>query len=226
MLRKICFAHILVSLSLSHPPETTKHFTLRFKLPAQLRITGFHGIGHNRVLKTTAKKNNNGKNRKKPHKNRCEYGLKTGNNGWSLHLTHLYFDKAFFYFMGENLIWSGGRSIISLWPWWLMGVLTIWILGLGIIFIIVGAWKAYARKYEVTSERVKATRGLISHSISEAELDKITDVAIEQGAIARILNYGTLYFNTSGGGGYEIIFYNIPEPKALQEKIRAARRKP
>jgi uncharacterized membrane protein YdbT with pleckstrin-like domain len=127
--------------------------------------------------------------------------------------------------MAEEVVWCGRRSVASLWPWWLAGVLTIWVLGLGLVFAGVGLWKLYARRYEVTSERVRATRGLVSHSISEADLDRITDVVVEQGVVGRVLNFGTLYFNTAGGGGYEIVFYNVDDPKGLKERVRQARKK-
>ena len=114
---------------------------------------------------------------------------------------------------------------MSLWAWWALGILTIWILGLGLVFIAVGVWKMKSRKYEVTNERVRVTRGLISHSMSEADLDKITDIVIEQGLIGRLLNFGTLFFNTAGGGYYEIVYHNVDDPKGLKERIRQARKK-
>jgi len=127
--------------------------------------------------------------------------------------------------MAEETVWSGGRSRASLFWWWALGLLTIWIIGLGLVFWAIGGWKLINRKYEVTTERVRATRGLISHSISEADLDKITDIVVEQSIVGRLLNYGTLYFNTAGAGYYEVVFYNIADPKGLKEKIRAARKK-
>ena len=127
--------------------------------------------------------------------------------------------------MSEEIVWSGGRSPLSMIWYWLIGILTIWILGLGLIMIVLGIIKMKRLKYEVTTERVKVSRGLLSKTTREADLDKIQDMVIHQKFLGRILNYGDLYFNTAGSGGYEITFYDVSDPNGLKERLREARKK-
>jgi len=128
--------------------------------------------------------------------------------------------------MSEEVVWSGGLSPMSLLWYWILGILTIWILGLGLVFIVLGVLKMYSWRYEVTTERVKVTKGLISRSSREADLEKIQDILVQQKFWGRILNYGDVSFNTSGSAGYEIVFNNVSDPNGLKEKFREARKTP
>ena len=125
----------------------------------------------------------------------------------------------------EVVVWSGGLSPMSLLKYWIAGILTIWILGLGLVFIVWGIIKMYRWRYEVTNERVKVSHGFLSKTTREADYDKVQDILVQQSFLGRLLNYGNLFFNTAGSSGYELTFYNVSDPNGLKEKLREARKK-
>ena len=58
---------------------------------------------------------------------------------------------------------------------------------------------------------------VVSHTLSEARLDKIEDVTHKQlGAIGSIFDIGTVYIQTAGATA-EIEFGNIPRPRDVQD---------
>lgn len=58
---------------------------------------------------------------------------------------------------------------------------------------------------------------VVSHSLSEARLDKIEDVTHKQlGALGSIFDIGTVYIQTAGATA-EIEFDNIPRPREVQD---------
>ncbi|MCX6694899.1 MAG: PH domain-containing protein [Candidatus Altiarchaeota archaeon] len=131
--------------------------------------------------------------------------------------------------MAEELVWKGGLSPLSLVWYWVIGVFTIWILGLGLIIILLGVIRMYTWRYEVTSERIRISHGFISRTTREADLEKIQDILVKQGLWGRLLNYGDICFNTAGTTSYEIVFTDVSDPDGLKEKFWAAlnkRKKP
>jgi len=127
--------------------------------------------------------------------------------------------------MAEEVVWKGTRSPLSLLSYWIVGILTLILLGLGLIIILLGIIKMYRRRYSVTTERVKSDEGFISHVTRDAELDKIQDTLVKQKFLGRILNYGDLYFSTAGSTSYEIAFENVADPEGLKTKIRDLKKK-
>lgn len=127
--------------------------------------------------------------------------------------------------MAEEIVWQGGRSPMSLLGYWIAGILTIILLGLGFIIILLGILKMQRPRYYVTNQRIKSEYGFLSRVIRDAELDKIQDTLVKQDLWGRLLNYGDLYFSTAGSGSYEIVFANVSNPEGLKATIRDLRKK-
>jgi uncharacterized membrane protein YdbT with pleckstrin-like domain len=127
--------------------------------------------------------------------------------------------------MAEEIIWKGGRSPLSLLRYWTIGILTLPLLGLGIIIILLGVYRMYKKRYYVTSERVKTEVGFLSRTTRDAELNKIQDTYVKQSILGRVFNYGDLFFSTAGSSGYEITFHDVPNPEGLKATIREINKK-
>lgn len=127
--------------------------------------------------------------------------------------------------MAEQIVWKGGRSPLSLLSYWIIGVLTIILLGLGLVILFLGVIEMYKKRYYITSERIKLETGFFSRVRVDAELDKIQDTLVKQNIWGRLLNYGDLYFSTAGSYGYEIVFQNVSGPEEIKETIRNLKKK-
>lgn len=127
--------------------------------------------------------------------------------------------------MAEQIVWKGGRSPLSLLSYWIIGVLTIILLGLGLVILFLGVIEMYKKRYYITSERIKLETGFFSRVRVDAELDKIQDTLVKQNIWGRLFNYGDLYFSTAGSYGYEIVFQSVSGPEELKETIRNLKKK-
>ena len=126
---------------------------------------------------------------------------------------------------GEEVLWYGKMSWESLWIWFLLGILTILLFGIGILFFIIAIAKRYSSEYTLTNKRVHSRQGLIARRANDANFDKITDTSLSQGTIGRILNYGDVGINTAGSIGYEVIFRGVSDPKQLLGRIQNMKEK-
>jgi len=120
----------------------------------------------------------------------------------------------------EHLVYRGRISVISLMPWILLGLATVWIFGLGLVFWIV-AWIKYSTtELAITNKRVIAKSGLIQRKTMEMFLNKIESVQVDQGITARIFDYGTV--TIAGTGVHSAAFADIAKPLEFRKHFMAA----
>lgn len=123
---------------------------------------------------------------------------------------------------GERVLWYGRRSFKSLIGWIVLGLLTVWILGLGIVLLLVAVLKWWQTEYAITNKRVYSKTGIISRTVHDAPLEKVTDATFHQSFIGRLLNFGTVSINTAGMGGYEVNFVGVSDPVKVRAKVQDA----
>ena len=106
----------------------------------------------------------------------------------SLH-TRLHFNK------GERIVWRRRMTLWSLWPFWLLGLATIWLYGIGLLFWLYAVVKWIRIRYLVTSQRViKAIDHyafLLHVETKEMPLTNINGIDVSQNMIGRLLGYTT-----------------------------------
>lgn len=76
-----------------------------------------------------------------------------------------------------------------------------------------------ANDYYVTNQRVLKTYSLISRSIESAPYNRMQDVTMNQNALERIFDVGSIHVNTAGTGGVEIIIRDVGEPLEVKRSI-------
>lgn len=135
---------------------------------------------------------------------------------------------------GEAVLWYGRRSLRSLIWWFVFGFLMLFLSALansvfqviffviGIVLFIIAILKWWTTEYAITNKRVYSKTGILLRRIHDAPLEKITDVALFQPFLGRLLNYGTIGINTAGTIGYEIRFSSISDPVGVRGKIQSA----
>ncbi len=106
---------------------------------------------------------------------------------------------------GELVLWYGRRTWKSLVLLIILGLLLLIAFGLGLIFLVAAVLLRYSGEFAVTNKRVYARAGILSRANLDTPLDKVTEIGANQGIFGRLLNYGDVFINTSGGGGLPII---------------------
>ncbi len=93
------------------------------------------------------------------------------------------------------------------------------LLGFGILLLLAIYIKRLTSIYAITNKKVYSRFGFISRDISSALLENITDNELSQSIIGRILDYGTVKFNTAGSSNVEIIFKGVTDPHDRISKV-------
>ena len=153
---------------------------------------------------------------------------------------------------GENVIWFGRRSLASLIGDFiaLSIFIIVWLIILAgfaslpyrygismaspcalggivmlLIWVVLIFFKRLMTEYAITNKRVHCKYGLIKRVATQTEHAKITDTALAQNFLGRILNYGNVAINTAGGPHSEIVFIGIQDPKSIIAKVNNVRGK-
>lgn len=112
-----------------------------------------------------------------------------------------------------NTLWAKGAAGYG--ATLVVGVLFIWALV-----------QAITRKltlYEITTERIRVTAGLIGREIREIELYNVRDITLVQPALYRLFNVGNVVINSGDGrsGEAELVLEALPNAVELLRTIRS-----
>jgi uncharacterized membrane protein YdbT with pleckstrin-like domain len=94
-------------------------------------------------------------------------------------------------------------------------------LGVGIVAIVlvVGYLRRLFTKYLITNQRLRISRGFIARNVQEARLERVQNVNYGQGMIDRLLNVGTVDFDTAGTDDAEFKFIWVSRPEGVVRAV-------
>jgi Bacterial PH domain len=97
---------------------------------------------------------------------------------------------------------------------WALTIVTLGIAGLCY-------WLAsLSTRFEITTQRVRIERGVLSKARQDVELYRIDDIALEQPLGMRLLGHGLLILRSTDRTSPEIRLYGVPGLTTLAEKLR------
>ncbi len=119
----------------------------------------------------------------------------------------------------EKEIWSGSPSqVLNMRTFLICGVLIWTIVPL---FILVWKWlELKSVKYELTSQRLKTSYGVLNKQIDELELYRIKDYRLEQPFFLRLFSLGNIILDTSDKSHPMVTIRAISHPHELKDNIR------
>ena len=136
----------------------------------------------------------------------------------------------------EEVLWKKGispRHVVIMLP--AIGAVALLVLYTGVTTFFItatvfmgalvgGAVLAYLASYEycVTSYRVYARYGLLGYKTTEAYLDKVTGVEIQQSLFDRILGVGNVVITVDGYRDNRIVFKGVNSPGKVKDIINDA----
>lgn len=131
-------------------------------------------------------------------------------------------------YRGEDVMWSGRRSIKSLFWYWVIGLPLVFFRGVGLIILALAILKLVGSAYAITGEHVVARMGSLFHrGLHEVRFDEVREVRVEKGGVGGRLGYGDVVIETNGGG--EVGLWGVDNPdevhdilvEAMQQKLGA-----
>lgn len=143
---------------------------------------------------------------------------------------------------GEQELFSGHPSWRSIIGFYIIGtIIGAVLLGIGIVAdktgigaaafgavlvvtIIVGLLKRIGTTYTISSERLSIQRGILSRKRQETSLERVQNVVTNQSFLERILQVGTVDFDTAGTADSDFKFAGVADPEDIVRTINRVQR--
>jgi uncharacterized membrane protein YdbT with pleckstrin-like domain len=88
--------------------------------------------------------------------------------------------------------------------------------GVFVLLLIVGWVKRISTRYSITDRRLRIQRGIVARNVEEARLERVQNVNIKQGVLERILQVGTVDFDTASNRADDTFqFRGIAQPEKI-----------
>ena len=95
--------------------------------------------------------------------------------------------------------------------------------GVFVLLLIVGWLKRISTRYSITDRRLRIQRGIVSRNVEEARLERVQNVNVKQGVLERILQVGTVDFDTASNRADDTFqFRGIAQPEKITRLVDQA----
>ena len=144
---------------------------------------------------------------------------------------------------GENIIYEGHPSWRSILGYYIKGLLLAIVVGaigyaldgtgLGIgfwllvfaIVLVAGFIRRFATVYTITSQRLRIKHGIIARHVQQTDIERVQNVNTNQSVIERMLQVGTVDFDTAGTGDSDFKFTGVEDPQEVVAAVDRAQKK-
>jgi uncharacterized membrane protein YdbT with pleckstrin-like domain len=141
---------------------------------------------------------------------------------------------------GERIIYEGHPSWRSTIAFYLKGALIAAVIGVIVwlirdigtgtgafvvafaVVIVVGFIRRYFTVYTITNQRLRIQRGIIARNVQQTQIERVQNVNTRQGVIQRILQVGTVDFDTAGTGDADFAFHGVNNPENVVAAVDKA----
>jgi uncharacterized membrane protein YdbT with pleckstrin-like domain len=147
---------------------------------------------------------------------------------------------------GENVIYQGHPSWRAIMSFYFKGTLLsvvaallVWLatglfgdadstLASGILVagvaltVLVGFIRRVATEYTITDRRLHIKRGIIARRTQETQISRAQNVNTHQSVMDRVLQVGSVNFDTAGSGDYDFSFAGVSDPEDVVRAVDRA----
>ena len=92
------------------------------------------------------------------------------------------------------------------------------------LVLLVGLVKRIATTYSITNHRLRIRRGIVSRRVQETRLERVQNVNSSQSVLERLLQVGTVDFDTAGTGDSDFAFAGVGQPEKVMQAVERAQR--
>jgi uncharacterized membrane protein YdbT with pleckstrin-like domain len=92
------------------------------------------------------------------------------------------------------------------------------------IIVLVGFVRRIGTHYLVTTERLRIRRGILSRRVQQTQLERVQNVNTSQSFLERVLQVGTVDFDTAGTDDSDFTFRGIADPEHVVAAVDRAQR--
>ena len=89
--------------------------------------------------------------------------------------------------------------------------------------LLLGWIKRISTRYSITDRRLRIQRGIVARKVEEARLERVQNVTVNQGVLERILQVGTVDFDTASNRADDTFqFRGIAQPERITRLVDEA----
>jgi uncharacterized membrane protein YdbT with pleckstrin-like domain len=104
---------------------------------------------------------------------------------------------------------AGDAFPVPVWPFALLGVVPP---------VLAYVWVRNV-EFVVTSRRCYRKQGVLSRDVLAVGFESVQNSSYEQGLFGRVFGHGTVSVDTAGGLGTELAFWNVLDPRSVQNLV-------
>jgi uncharacterized membrane protein YdbT with pleckstrin-like domain len=145
---------------------------------------------------------------------------------------------------GEQIIYKGHPSWRSILGYYLKGLGGALIagaigylldgIGLAIGFFLLvaalvlaaGFIRRFATVYTITTQRLRIKQGIVARHVQQTDIARVQNVNTRQSVLERVLQVGTVDFDTAGTGDSDFKFTGVEEPEDVVAAVDRAQKRP
>jgi uncharacterized membrane protein YdbT with pleckstrin-like domain len=91
-----------------------------------------------------------------------------------------------------------------------------------VVVVLVGFVKRIATTYSITNQRLHIRRGIVARKIQQTRIERVQNVNVSQTVLQRVLQVGTVDFDTAGTDDSEFAFVGVSQPEHVMEAVEQA----
>jgi uncharacterized membrane protein YdbT with pleckstrin-like domain len=141
---------------------------------------------------------------------------------------------------GENVLYEGHPSWRSILAYYLKGLLVMLVVGvvcylldgiglaigsavlIAAIVLLAGFIRRIATTYTITDQRLRIKRGIIARHVQQTAIDRVQNVNTNQSVLERLLQVGTVDFDTAGTDDSDFKFAGVEDPEQVVDAVERA----
>lgn len=91
------------------------------------------------------------------------------------------------------------------------------------VALLIGFVRRWTTVYTITNQRLRIQKGLIARKVQQTEIDRVQNVNTDQSVLDRLLQVGTVDFDTAGTDDSEFRFEGVEDPEEVVTAVDRAR---
>jgi uncharacterized membrane protein YdbT with pleckstrin-like domain len=95
--------------------------------------------------------------------------------------------------------------------------------GAALVIVLAAGWlKRIFTTYVITDRRLYIKRGIVARREQQTQLDRVQNVNTSQSVLQRLLQVGTVDFDTAAGDDYDFSFAGVADPQTVVQAVHRA----
>ncbi len=90
--------------------------------------------------------------------------------------------------------------------------------------ILIGFVRRMTTTYSITSQRLRIQKGLVARRVQQTRIERVQNVNTDQSVLERMLQVGTVDFDTAGTDDSDFKFVGVSDPREVVDAVDRAQR--